>query len=201
MSGEWSGSVSPVSLTARIQAALAGSAKTTRAITRRTHSQQRTKPKESPVKLTQMNKERSRPKEVTCSFEELLSKVPGSVSPSRPEQQAQAVFSQDFLEPEDSATSRDSFVHNTHPPLLRTMQTEVKRGKGGAADDYANTSLTTHDSSRADPDLDDRQLLETVSQHLGLTSEFHLISSANPLPATIVVKTAKGYQVYDLRKS
>lgn len=211
---------SPPSLSARIHAALVTSAKTpkaTRALKETTPT--RANVSKSPIKRVNLRDSqvkvkltREKPKEVTCSFEDLVQRAANSSSPERRGMLSKAGFTKDFLEPEDSASFRDSFIHSNKPPQppthpafsmqdLSPASTTRRRQQPEHCKDGLSTSGTTLNSSRVEMEADDRQLIETLSKELGLEGEYQLIPSECPLPSTIVVRSAQGYQVYDLRRA
>ena len=208
----------PPSLSARIHAALVASAKTPKAArTLKETTPTRANVSKSPIKRVNLRDSqekvklvREKPKEVTCSFEDLVQRAANSSSPERRGMLSKAGFTKDFLEPEDSASFRDSFVHSnippqTHPALstqeLSPANTTRRRQQPEHCKDGLSTSGTTLNSSRVEMEADDRQLIQTLSKELGLEGEYQLIPSECPLPSTIVVRSAQGYQVYDLRRA
>lgn len=211
---------SPSSLSARIRAALTSSGKTPKATsTSKEPIPTRANFSKSPVKRANLRElqgkeklAKGKPKEVTCSFEDLLQRTTNSASPERKGALTKAGFTKDFLEPEDSASFRDSFVHSNNPPRpqLRTALTiqnlspaSTTRNRQLPEDsrDPLNTSSTTQNSSRVEVEAEDRQLIQTLSKKLGLEGQYQLIPSDCPLPSTLVVRSAQGYQVYDLRRT
>jgi len=208
----------PASLSARIHAALASSAKTSKAAPDlKEPNPARANVSKSPIKRANLRElqgkvARGKPKEVTCSFEDLLQRTTNSASPERRGALTKAGFTTDFLEPEDSASFRDSFVHSNKPPgpQLRAALTMQRLSPANSARsrklpeearDQLNTSGTTQNSSRVEVEAEDRQLIQTLSKKLGLEGQYQLIPSDCPLPSTLVVRSAQGYQVYDLRRT
>lgn len=211
---------SPPSLSDRIRAALVTSAKTPQAMrTFKETTPTRANVSKSPIKRVNLRDSkvkvklvREKPKEVTCSFEDLVQRAAKSSSPERKGMLSKAGFTKDFLEPEDSASFRDSFVHSNKPPQapahpvlsmqdLSPANTTRRRQQPEHCKDGLSTSGTTLNSSRVEADVDDRQLIQVLSKELGLEGEYQLIPSECPLPSTIVVRSAQGYQVYDLRRA